>query len=409
MDKTFKNRYFLVSFVILSAAVLAAAAFYFGYQQGVKKPQTVIIRGVANLEEGNLEAVDFSLFWDAWRVLKDKYVEAEKIDNQNLIYGAIGGLLDALRDPNTVFLPPGDAKKFNEDISGEFSGIGAEIGIKNDQLSIIAPLKDTPAERAGLRPGDKIMKIDETVTAGLTVDEGVKLIRGKKGTTVVLTILRDEWEKPREISIVRDIIVVPTIDWKIIDNKIVYIQLFNFYEKAPLLFYQTALDLIFKNPAGLILDLRNNPGGYLDAAVNLAGWFLEPGALVVSEEFRSGEKQIFKARGSGFFKKLPMVILVNEGSASASEILAGSLRDNRGVKLIGEKTFGKGTVQELATLKDDSVIKITIAHWRLPGGQLIEKNGLEPDYEVGRTEDDIKNEKDPQLDKAIKVLKTEID
>ncbi len=404
MDKIFKNRYFLISISIVVIIALMGGVFYFGYQEGTKKPHIVVIRGVANLEEGKLEAVDFSLFWDAWRVLKDKYVEAEKINNQDLVYGAISGLLGTLKDPNSVFLPPNDAKKFGEDISGEFSGIGAEIGIKNDQLSIIAPLKNTPAERAGLRSGDKILKINQTSTADLIIDEAVKLIRGKKETTVVLTILRDDWDKPQEIPIVRDIIQIPTIDWKMLEGNTAYIQLYNFYEKAPFLFYQTAVNLIFKNPEGLILDLRNNPGGYLDAAVNLAGWFLEPGTLVVSEEFRSGEKQVFKAYGSGLFKNLPMVILVNEGSASASEILAGTLRDNRSIKLIGKKTFGKGTVQELAPLKDNSVIKITIAHWRLPGGQLIEKNGLEPDYEVNLTDEDIKTEKDPQLDKAIELL-----
>lgn len=404
MDKIFKNRYFLISISIVVIIALMGGVFYFGYQEGTKKPHIVVIRGVANLEEGKLEAVDFSLFWDAWRVLKDKYVEAEKINNQDLVYGAISGLLGTLKDPNSVFLPPNDAKKFGEDISGEFSGIGAEIGIKNDQLSIIAPLKNTPAERAGLRSGDKILKINQTSTADLIIDEAVKLIRGKKETTVVLTILRDDWDKPQEIPIVRDIIQIPTIDWKMLEGNTAYIQLYNFYEKAPFLFYQTAVNLIFKNPEGLILDLRNNPGGYLDAAVNLAGWFLEPGTLVVSEEFRSGEKQVFKAYGSGLFKNLPMVILVNEGSASASEILAGALRDNRSIKLIGKKTFGKGTVQELAPLKDNSVIKITIAHWRLPGGQLIEKNGLEPDYEVNLTDEDIKTEKDPQLDKAIELL-----
>jgi len=408
MNKIFKSRFFAIGVLVVVIIALVAGAFYFGYQQGMKNPQTVIIRGVANLEEGKIEAVDFGLFWDAWRVIKDKYVESEKIDNQDFVYGAISGLLGSLKDPNSVFFPPSDAKKFNEDISGEFSGIGAEIGIKNDQLVIIAPLKDTPAERAGLRSGDKILKINETNTAGLAVEEAVKLIRGERGTTVILTILRNGWDKPEEISIIRDVIQIPTIDWKMLENNIAYIHLYNFYEKAPFLFYQTAVEIIFKNPNGLILDLRDNPGGYLEAAVNLAGWFLKPGETVVSEEFRSGEKQIFKSHGTGLFKDIPIVILINEGSASASEILAGAIRDNLKVKLIGKKSFGKGTVQELASLKDNSLIKITIAHWRLPAGQLIEKNGLNPDYEVNLTDEDIKAGKDPQLDKAIEVLEAEL-
>jgi len=407
MKKFLKNRYFVIGISIAVIIALNGASFYFGYQQGMKNPQTVIIRGVANLEEGKLEAVDFSLFWDAWRVIKEKSLEADKINNQDFVYGAISGLVNSLKDPNSVFFPPSDAKRFNEDISGEFSGIGAEIGIKNDQLVIIAPLKDTPAERVGLRSGDKILKIDETNTVGLAVDEAVKLIRGKRGTTVVLTILRNGWDKPEEISIIRDVIQIPTIDWKMLEGNIAYIHLYNFYEKAPFLFYQTAVEIIFKNPNGLILDLRDNPGGYLEAAVNLAGWFLKPGETVVSEEFRSGEKQIFKAQGTGLFKDIPLVILINEGSASASEILAGAIKDNLKVKLIGKESFGKGTVQELASLKDNSLIKITIAHWRLPAGQLIEKNGLNPDYEVNLTDEDIKAGKDPQLEKAIEVLEAE--
>jgi len=408
MQKIFKNRYFVIGISIIIAVALSGGGFYFGYQQGIKKPQTVVIRGVANLEEGKLEAIDFSLFWDVWQTIKDKYVEADKIDNQTLFYGAVSGLLGALKDENSVFFPPTDAQKFNEDISGEFGGIGAEIGTRNNQLVIIAPLKNTPAERAGLRALDKILKVDDTVTANLTTDEAVKLIRGQKGTTVILTILRNGWDKPKEISIIRDTIQVPTLDWEIKENNIAYIHLYNFYEKAPFLFYQAAVEIVFKNPKGIILDLRNNPGGFLDAAINLTGWFLKPGQTVVSEEFRSDKKQVFTSYGNGLFKDVPIVILINEGSASASEILAGALRDNRSVKLIGKKSFGKGTVQELEPLKDGSSIKITVAHWRMPGGGLIEKNGLDPDYEVGLTDEDFKANRDPQLEKAMEVLKSEI-
>jgi len=408
MQKIFKNRYFVIGISIIIAVALSGGGFYFGYQQGIKKPQTVVIRGVANLEEGKLEAIDFSLFWDVWQTIKDKYVEADKIDNQTLFYGAVSGLLGALKDENSVFFPPTDAQKFNEDISGEFGGIGAEIGTRNNQLVIIAPLKNTPAERAGLRALDKILKVDDTVTANLTTDEAVKLIRGQKGTTVILTILRNGWDKPKEISIIRDTIQVPTLDWEIKENNIAYIHLYNFYEKAPFLFYQAAVEIAFKNPKGIILDLRNNPGGFLDAAINLTGWFLKPGQTVVSEEFRSDKKQVFTSYGNGLFKDVPIVILINEGSASASEILAGALRDNRSIKLIGKKSFGKGTVQELEPLKDGSSIKITVAHWRMPGGGLIEKNGLDPDYEVGLTDEDFKANRDPQLEKAMEVLKSEI-
>jgi len=279
--------------------------------------------------------------------------------------------------------------------------------VKNDQLMIVAPLKDSPAEKVGLKAGDKIMKVDGKDTYGMIIEEAVKLIRGEQGTTVKLAILRDSFKEPKEFSIVRDIIRVPTADSKMIGD-VAYIHLYNFYEQSPFMFYQAAVKAAMKNPKGLILDLRDNPGGYLDAAVNLAGWFLENNSTVVTEEFGSGEKQVYTSYGNGLFRDLPVVVLINGGSASASEILAGALKDIKGIKLIGEKSFGKGTVQQLETLKDGSMVKITVAHWRMPGGELIDKNGIDPDFEVKISEEDIIAGHDPQLDKAIEVIKQEI-
>ena len=400
-----KNQWVRLGIATIIVAIIAVEAFYIGYDKGVKNPETVLIRGVANMDDGKPDAVDFNTFWQSWKILKEKYIDTGKIDNQTLVYGAISGLFDSLKDPNTVFMPPSDAKKFNEEISGEFSGVGMEIGIRNEQLVIISPLKDTPAEQAGLKAGDKIIKIDNKVSIEMAVDEAVKIIRGPRGTTVVLTIQRNGWSEPKEFSIVRDIIQIPTIDFEMKEDNIAYFHLYNFYENAPFLFYQSAIKAAMQNPKGVILDLRNNPGGYLEASVNLAGWFLEPGELVVAEEFGSGKKEEFRANNSGFFKDSPIVVLINEGSASASEILAGALRDNRGIKLIGKKSFGKGTVQELERLRDGSSIKITVAHWLMPNGGLIEKNGIAPDYEVNITEEDVKAGRDPQLEKAMEVLK----
>jgi len=403
-----KNKWARAIIATIIVGIIAAEAFYVGYNKGVENPKTVLIRGVTNLEKGQPENVDFNLFWQAWQILKDKYVDAGKIENQKLVYGAISGLFASLKDPNTVFMPPSDAKKFSEEISGEFSGVGMEIGIRNEQLVVIAPLKDTPAERAGIKAGDKILKIDDKISIDMPVDEAVKIIRGPKNSTVILTIQRNGWSEPKEFSIVRDTIQIPTLDFEMKEDGIAYFHLYNFYENAPFLFYQAAVKAAMQNPKGIVLDLRNNPGGYLEAAVNLSGWFLEPGDLVVSEEFGDGKKEKFKANNSGFFKDFPIVVLINEGSASASEILAGALRDNREIKLIGKKSFGKGTVQELEYLRDGSTIKVTIAHWLMPHGGLIEKNGIIPDYEVNLTEDDIKNDRDPQLEKAIEILKQEI-
>ncbi len=227
MPNFFKNRYLIIALSIVVAVSLAGGGFYFGYELGVKNPKSVIVHGVANLEGGKLEAVDFSLFWDAWQAIKDKYVSASTLDNQNLVYGAISGLVGALKDENSVFFPPSDAQKFNQDIAGEFSGIGARIDVKDNQLMILAPLKNSPAEKAGIRAGDDILKIDDKSTAGVIVDEAVKLIRGDKGTTVVLTILRSGWTDSKDISVVRDTIQVPTIDTKMLDNNIAYINLYN--------------------------------------------------------------------------------------------------------------------------------------------------------------------------------------
>ncbi len=408
IEKILKSGLFSTLVVLIVLFAVSYGSFYLGYQKGVKNPQTVIIKGVSNLEEGNKEAIDFSLFWETWGLIKDKYVGAEKLNNQDLVYGAISGLLSSLKDPNSVFFPPSDAKKFEEDISGEFSGIGAEIGIRNEQLVIIAPLKGTPAEKAGIKAGDKILKINDKITTKIGVDEAVKIIRGEKGTKVVLTIIRNGWEKPKEIPIIRDTIQIPTIDLKMIDNNIAHLQLYNFYEKAPYLFYSTVVEIVFKNPDGIILDLRNNPGGYLNGAVNIAGWFIKNGDVIVSEEFGPEKKEIFKSYGTGLLGKIPVVVLMNEGSASASEILAGALRDNNGSKIVGKKSFGKGSVQEVQGLKNDSLVKITVAHWLTPNGVLIDGNGLEPDYYVDLTEKDTEEGKDPQLEKAIEILKSQI-
>lgn len=392
---------------LLAAAILGGAAFYFGYQNGIRNPREVVIKGITNIGDEDVKA-DFSIFWEAWQKIRDEHIEGAKADEKKMVYGAVSGMVDSLKDPNTIFLPPDDSKKFNEDISGAFGGIGAEIGIRNEQLVIVAPLKDTPAERAGLKSGDKILKIGEKVTIGLDVNEAVKLIRGPVGEKVVLTILRADTENPKEVTIVREIIKIPTLDVEIKDGNLAHVKLHSFNENAPYEFYKAVIKAASYGAQGIILDLRNNPGGFLEVAVNIAGWFLDRGATVVAEEFKSGEKKIFRANGNGALKDVPTVILVNGGSASASEILAGALRDHLGIKLVGEKTFGKGTVQELYELRDSSALKITIAHWLLPGGQLIEKNGLMPDIEIKLTEKDIEGKKDPQLDKAIEVLRQEI-
>ena len=381
--------------------VLAAVIFYAGFQYALR--QEPIIKSPAEIDiDGNLD-----ILWQTWQIAKNHYFNAAGVKDQDLIYGAADGVIKSLNDPYSVFFKPSDAKKFEEDVGGIFGGIGAEIGIKNEKLVIVAPLKNTPAERAGLKSQDHIIKIDDLFTLDISIDEAVKHIRGEKGTTVILTILREGWKEPKEISIVRDFISIPTLDWKMLDNGIVHIQLYNFNENAALAFYNASVSFLTQGAKGVILDLRNNPGGFLEVAVNLGGWFLDKGQIVVKEKFSSGQEEIFRANGNSALNQIPVVVLINKGSASAAEILAGALRDNRGIKLIGEKSFGKGTVQELQNLKDGSAVKISVAQWLLPKGDLIEKKGLEPDIEVKMSEEDGKAERDPQLEKAVEIIKNE--
>jgi len=352
------------------------------------------------------EKVDFSLFWEAWKVLEENFVDKDKLDVQNMIYGAISGIAKSLEDPYTVFLNPEETERFKEDISGQFEGVGMEIGIRKGQLQVIAPLEDTPAQKTGLRAGDKILKINDTMTTDLTIDEAVSLIRGPKGTEVNLTIFREEWGTTKEIKIVRNVIIVPSLKWELKEGNIAYIKLYQFSEKAAFDFRVIATEILNSSARKIILDLRDNPGGYLEIAQEISGWFLERGEIVVIEDFGEGrKKEEYKAEGQAKFLEYPIVILINQGSASASEILAGALRDNRGILLIGEKSFGKGSVQELKRLSKGSSLKITIAKWLTPKGELITDKGLEPDIKVEMTEEDYEKEKDPQLDKALEVIK----
>ncbi len=361
------------------------------------------------------EDVDLSLFWEAWHKVHKRFVDPSQLDTQKMIYGAIKGMVNSLGDPYTVFFDPEETKIFLEDVSGTFEGVGMEIGIRKGQLQVIAPLEGTPAQKAGLRAGDKIIKIDDVSTYDMTIEEAVKLIRGPKGTKVVLTIMREGWDKPKEFSIKRAVIEIPCVKWSLISSEtknedkngdIAYINIYQFSEKTSSDFAKIALEIL-KSPAKkLIVDLRNNPGGYLEVAQDVAGWFLKRGSIVVCEDFgKKKKKKCYKAKGNGQLSQYPMVVLINQGSASASEILASALRDNLGVKLIGEKSYGKGSVQELASLKDGSSLKITIAKWLTPKGELISKKGLEPDIKVEFTEEDYDQGRDPQKEKAIEILK----
>jgi len=348
--------------------------------------------------------IDFDLFWQVWDTLKKEYVDRDKLNEKEMFYGAIKGMVAAAGDPYTVFMDPKLAVEFEESMSGTFEGIGAEIGIRKEILTIIAPLSGMPAEKAGLRAGDKVYAIDGESTAGITIEEAVKKIRGPKGTQVTLTISRDGLEEAKDITITRGTIVVKSVNTEMRDDGIFVVKISNFNSDTSALFNKAVAEIIKSDPRGIILDLRNNPGGYLDTAVEVASEWIEDG-VIVSEEFDENNKNDFLARGRARLKDYKTVVLVNQGSASASEIVAGALQDYGKAIIVGMKTFGKGSVQTLEEFGDGSSVKITVAKWLTPKGNYINNKGISPDEEVDLTLEDYEEGRDPQMDKAVEILK----
>jgi carboxyl-terminal processing protease len=387
--------------------------FYFGQAKNVQ----IVDNGekiVIKKETGQPKNVDFSVFWDTWEIIEEKYVD-RPTDYNEMVYGAISGLVDSLDDPYSVFMNPEESKEFMEDMEGSFEGIGAEIGIRKNILTIIAPLEGMPAEKAGLKAGDKIIKIDGETTIDITLTEAVRKIRGEKGTEVILTIMREETEalpagrqESKEIKIIRGLIDVKSVEWeikKIDETELAYLKIRRFSEDTFQELNKAAGEILSSSAKGIVLDLRNNPGGYLDVAVKVTSIFIDGKEVVVIEDFGNGDKKEYKSSGRAKLAHLPVAVLINQGSASASEILAGALRDIKKVKLVGEKTFGKGSVQELERLKDKSSVRLTVAKWLIPSGHCINEEGLKPDIEVEMTDEDIDNGIDKQLEEAMKVLK----
>jgi len=350
------------------------------------------------------EEFDFSLFNQVWRIIEQDYVQ-QPIVKKDLFYGSLEGLVKGLGDDYSSFLKPDLAKRFLDDVSGSFEGVGIEIGIKDERLTVIAPLDNTPAFRAGLRSGDKIYAINGESTLGISLDEAADLIRGEKGTQVVLTIFRELEEEVLDVEITRDTIDIKSVSWELMgpEDKIAYIKITHFSDDTWGDFQNIAQVVLGANPRGLILDLRNNPGGYLDTAVDIAGYWVSRDIIVLARDSEDRERE-YKSSGPGYFQGLPTVVLVNQGSASASEILAGALQDYQMATILGEQTFGKGSVQELRNLSDGSALKLTIANWYTPLGRTFNKEGIVPDTEVKMTKEDYLEEKDPQMEKAIETL-----
>lgn len=412
------HRLFKKAFVYFFVLFLIGVAFWSGYDRGKNNsskndsaiesalsPDEAIILNKTSQDK----TIDFSLFWKVWGLLKEKFVDTKKLDAHVLFYGAIKGMLAATGDPYTTFFDPKENAAFQEDISGTFEGIGAEMGMKDDILTIIAPLEGMPAEKAGLMAGDKIIKIDGQTTSNTSLEEAVSKIRGPKGSEVKLTIFREGEEETRDVVVKRDVILVKSVRFEMKENTIAYIRISRFGDDTKKEFQDAVKQTLDKKAKGLIIDMRNNPGGFLETSVDLASMMLPVDKIVVMEENGAGDRKEIKSRGGDVLSKLPTAVLINEGSASASEILAGALKDNRdNVTLVGKKSFGKGSVQELISVSKDTAVKITVARWLTPSGNQINTIGITPDIEVSITRDDIENKRDPQLDKALEIVKSKL-
>lgn len=372
------------------------------------EPKSVVsdiakILGHEPVREGFTTDRNLSLLWKVRASLEEKYLHGP-INDDALYYGALRGMVASLGDPYTNFFDPEEAKAFEAELNGTFEGIGAEIGIRNNMITIIAPLPESPAEQAGIRAKDIVLRIDEVPTDGMTVDEAVRRIRGKGGTSVKLMVLHDKARTPVEISIVRDAIVFQSVRSSMTPEGYALVELHHFNDDTPELFRKAVSDLSKRNPKGWILDLRNNPGGLLTAAVEVLGEFV-PNEVAVQERDLDGIVETLTAYGEGRLKGKKVAVLVNGGSASASEIVAGCIQDYGAGTIIGEQTFGKGVVQELEDLEGGAQLKVTVAEWLTGKGRSIDKQGVAPDIKIELKSEDVNADRDPQLDRAKEFLK----
>ncbi len=350
---------------------------------------------------------DLGLFWDVWNRLQTHYVDPKVLNSQEMIYGAIRGMVASLDDPYTVFMDPNESKEFKNNLRGTLQGIGAELTVKDKNLTIMSVLKGSPAEKMGLKSGDIILNINDEVAIDLTIYQAITKIRGEKGTPVRLLIFRKDKGDPFEVTIIRDTIHLDSVTFEEKPGGIFYIGLHQFTDSTMMEMTEAISKILLKEPKGIVLDLRNNGGGYLDTAVDVLSELISGKKEVVTIRQRDVKNDQKKhTSGSARLAAIPLVVLVNGSSASASEIVAGAIQDLKRGTVIGEKTYGKGSVQEIEDdLQYDASLRITIAKWLTPLGRSIDKVGIMPDQEVKITENDIKKKVDPQLDAAMKALK----
>ncbi|MBI5422074.1 S41 family peptidase [Candidatus Peregrinibacteria bacterium] len=392
---------------VLGFIILVVFIFALGWHVGAGQARQGQAPFAAEKQVGQgigSDKVDMQLFWDVWGLLAGRYVDPNALDYKNMIYGAIRGMVFSLGDPYTTFLTPKENREFQESMNGTLEGIGAELTLRDGMITVVSPLKGSPAKQAGLQPEDVIIKVDGEDVTNFTLEQVVMRIRGPKGTKVKLTIGRKGENEPFDVDIVRQTINISSVEWKMIDS-IADIELNQFGGKTKEEFTKAINEILLKRPKGIVLDLRYNGGGYLDGAVDIVSEFVEKGKVVSVKKRNSEEDEVIYVTGKARVAKVPMVVLINKGSASASEIVAGAIRDSgRGIA-IGETSFGKGTVQEVENLIDGSSLRVTIAKWYTPNNVNISAVGITPDIVVARTIEDMKANRDPQLDAALSYLK----
>lgn len=397
--------------------IIALLTFIIGWQLGQRNFQLKVSDLRPEVKFSNntpqTQNIDFKLFWQVWDLASSEYVDKSAVDPQKMFYGAIQGMVSAIGDPYTVFLPPSEQKSTKEEINGSFEGVGIQLGYDKDKrLAVIAPVKDTPADKAGILAGDLIVKIGDKDAGNLSLPEAVNLIRGPKGTSIALEIYHDGDAKTKKVELKRDTIVVKSVEFeqKISSKskKVALIKLSRFGERTFEEWNKSISDTLASAPDAVILDLRNNPGGLLDGAVFIGSEFIKSGDLVLQENSK-GVRMPYKVNRAGKLLDLPLIVMINKGSASASEIVAGAIQDVKRGKLLGETSFGKGTIQESQELPEKTGIHITTAKWLTPLGRWIHQKGLEPDIKVELTEEQLKAEiadktKDFQLEKALEEI-----
>lgn len=387
-----KNK-ILGKFVLIFLAI--ALAFAGGYLIGFQE---------ADIQQPNDE-IDFSLFWEAYNKLQDHYVEPGQIEDKEVVHGAIRGMLDSLDDPHTAFFDQKESKEFLETTSGYYQGIGMEVGMRNEQIQVISPIENTPAAEAGLQAGDVVVAVDGETTTDMNLNEAVDLMRGKEGTSVTIKVERKG--EVKEFTLKRATIQFPSIEWELKEDNIAYLQIHYFHEALLSEFNEMMPKIISSSADTIILDLRNNPGGALEVTQKVASYFLEEGDVIVKSQGAQGDTQrVYKADNSSVIEQ-DLVILINEGTASASEILAEALRYHRDAVIVGEESFGKGSIQSLINMSGMTNLKVTVSHWVTPTGELLSGKGIIPDHKVEMNIDDIEADEDPQLDKAIELIKEE--